>query len=96
MSDLDGRKGFPIILNDVHYEIDLRSYRRNTIEATRAQQDQSSESSEQTLNSQYLWKRSANAFDYGMGQEWFDFDETSNRRRFQDSLNVNPDRKSVV
>jgi len=50
MTTLDTRDNFPIKLNGVHYEIDLRSYRRNTIEATRAQQDQSSESSEQTLN----------------------------------------------
>ena len=90
MSVLDGRQSFPIILNDIHYEIDLRAYRRNTIEATRLQQDQGSESSEQTLNSQYLWKRSGNSFDYGTGQEWFDFDETASRRRYEASLNVNP------
>ena len=89
MTTLDTRDNFPIKLNGVHYEIDLRSYRRNTVEATRAQQDQSSESSEQTLNNQYLWKRSGEDFGLGHGQDWFDSDEFNSRKRFQSSLNVN-------
>ena len=89
MTTLDTRDNFPIKLNGVHYEIDLRSYRRNTVEATRAQQDQSSESSEQTLNNQYLWKRSGEDFGLGHAQKWFDADETTSRKRFESSLNVN-------
>jgi hypothetical protein len=89
MTTLDTRDNFPIKLNGVHYEIDLRSYRRNTIEATRAQQDQSSESSEQTLNNQYLWKRSGEDFGFGSNQKWFDADQNDSRKRFADSLNVN-------
>ena len=89
MTTLDTRDGFSIELNGVKYEIDLTRYRRQTIEATRAQQDQSSESSEQTLNNQYLWKRSGEDFGYGRGQTWFDAGETSNRKRHKDSLNIN-------
>ncbi len=89
MTTLDTRDNFPIKLNGVHYEIDLRSYRRNTIEATRAQQDQGAESSEQTLNNQYLWKRSGEDFGLGHGQDWFDSDQFNSRKRFQSSLNVN-------
>jgi hypothetical protein len=89
MTTLDTRDNFPIKLNGVHYEIDLRSYRRNTIQATRAQQDQSAESSEQTLNNQYLWKRSGEDFGLGHGQDWFDSDQFNSRKRFQSSLNVN-------
>lgn len=89
MTTLETRDNFPIKLNGVNYEIDLRVYRRNTIEATRAQQDQSSESSEQTLNNQYLWKRSGENFGLGHGQDWFDVDENTSRKRFQSSLNLN-------
>ena len=39
MTTLDTRDGFSIELNGVKYEIDLTRYRRQTIEATRAQQD---------------------------------------------------------
>ena len=88
MTTLDTRDGFSIELNGVKYEIDLTRYRRQTIEATRAQQDQSSESSEQTLNNQYLWKRSGEDFGLGSNQKWFDSDETDSRKRFSDSLNV--------
>lgn len=88
MTTLDTRDGFSIELNGVKYEIDLTRYRRQTIEATRAQQDQSSESSEQTLNNQYLWKRSGEDFGLGSNQKWFDSDETDSRKRFADSLNV--------
>jgi hypothetical protein len=88
MTTLDTRDGLPIELNGVKYEIDLTRYRRQTIEATRAQQDQSSESSEQTLNNQYLWKRSGEDFGLGGNQKYFDSDETDSRKRFSDSLNV--------
>lgn len=88
MTTLDTRDGFSVELNGVKYEIDLTRYRRQTIEATRAQQDQSSESSEQTLNNQYLWKRSGEDFGLGSNQKWFDTDENDSRKRFADSLNV--------
>ena len=88
MTTLDTRDGFSVELNGIKYEIDLTRYRRQTIEATRAQQDQSSESSEQTLNNQYLWKRSGEDFGLGSNQKWFDSDETDSRKRFSDSLNV--------
>ena len=88
MTTLDTRDGLSIELNGVKYEIDLSRYRRQTIEATRAQQDQSSESSEQTLNNQYLWKRSGEDFGLGSNQKWFDSDPTDSRKRFFDSLNV--------
>jgi hypothetical protein len=88
MTTLDTRDGFSVELNGVKYEIDLTRYRRLTIEATRAQQDQSSESSEQTLNNQYLWKRSGEDFGFGGNQQWFDSDENDSRKRFADSLNV--------
>jgi len=89
MTTLDTRDGFSIELNGVKYEIDLSRYRRQTTEATRAQQDQSSESSEQTLNNQYLWKRSGEDFGYGRGQDWFDADEFASRKRHQKSVNIN-------
>jgi len=89
MSTLDARNQFAISLNGKKYEIDFSRYRRQTIEATRAQQDQSSEAAEQTLNNQYLWKRTADAFDFGAGQKWFDFDQTTSRRQFDKSLHVN-------
>ena len=88
MTTLDTRDGLSIELNGVKYEIDLTRYRRQTIEATRAQQDQSSESSEQTLNNQYLWKRSGEDFGLGNNQKWFDSDPTDSRKRFFHSLNV--------
>jgi microcystin-dependent protein len=89
MTTLDTRDGFSIELNGVKYEIDLTRYRRQTTEATRAQQDQSSESSEQTLNNQYLWKRSGEDFGYGRGQNWFDADQFTSRKRHAQSVNIN-------
>jgi hypothetical protein len=90
MTTLDSRNRLPIVLNGVHYEMDVKHYRRNTIETTRLQQDQGAESSEQTLNNQYLWKRSGDDFGEGHGQLWFDHDGNSKRSRFYKSLHINP------
>jgi len=90
MTTLDTRDNFPIKLNGVNYEIDLRSYRRITVDATRAQQDMTTENSEQTLNSQYLWKRTGENFSYGSGQTRFDAIETDSRFRYADSLHIDP------
>ena len=85
MTTLDTRDDFPIKLNGVHYEIDLNSYRRNTIDATRQMMDQTTENSESTLNSPYLWKRSGGKFTSGMGQATFDATQFDSRFRFRDS-----------
>ena len=90
MTTLDTRDNFPIKLNGVHYEINLSAYRRNTIDATRQMTDQTTENSESTLNSPYLWKRSGGKFTSGAGQATFDETEFDSRFRFRDSFNVNP------
>ena len=89
MTTFDVREHFPVVLNGVRYEIDLQHYRRQTLDATRQQQDYSSESSEQTLNNQYLWKRSGEDFGLGREQNWFDADQYASRKRHKDSLNIN-------
>jgi len=90
MSAIDTRSHLPIVLNGKHYEIDLASFRRTTVEAMRLQNDLNSEATEQTLNTVYVWKRSGADFRLGAGQYWFDVYDGSSRRRFHESLNVNP------
>lgn len=90
MSVLNTRSHLPIILNGKHYEIDLTSFRRTTVEAMRTQNDLNSEATEQTLNTVYVWKRTGADFRLGAGQYWFDVYDGSNRRRFHESLHVNP------
>ncbi|NBW35712.1 MAG: hypothetical protein EBR30_11980, partial [Cytophagia bacterium] len=90
MTTLDVRDTLPIILNGVHYEIDLRFYRRNTVDATRALLDQTTENSESSLNSQYLWKRTGNSFELGSGQRLFDTGVSDSRSRYYNSINIDP------
>lgn len=90
MTTLDTRDQLPIVLNGVHYQVDLSAMRRQTIDATRNQFDQAGDVGEQSLSSQYLWKRSGDLFDFGAGQQNFDMQETDSRRRFYRSVNINP------
>ncbi|NBW37505.1 MAG: hypothetical protein EBR30_21315 [Cytophagia bacterium] len=90
MTALDVRDTLPIVLNGVHYEIDLRFYRRNTVDATRALLDQTTENSESSLNSQYLWKRTGDSFELGSGQRLFDAGASDSRSRYYNSINIDP------
>lgn len=87
---IETRDRLPVSLNGLRFTIDVASYRRGTIDATRQLNDQGGEVGEQTLNSEYVWKRTAEDFRLGAGQTYFDIVETSTRRRFRDSIGIDP------
>lgn len=62
----------PVALNGRAYLIDPEKYERNTIPAIRQPVDQSREPSEQSLNTEGLWKRAQESWHFGAGQEWRD------------------------
>jgi hypothetical protein len=90
VSSLATRDRLPVSLNGIRYEIAVDAYRRIAVDATRQLNDQGGEGGEQTLNTQYVWKRTAEDWRLGAGQAWFDLAEASSRRRFADSVGVDP------
>jgi hypothetical protein len=70
----------PIAIGAHQYLIDLKKYRRQTIAPIRPPQDNSNEPGEQSLTQEGLWRRSQSSFHLGVGQAFFD-DEESTRKR---------------
>lgn len=73
----------PVTIGTHRYVVDLSRVIRRPISSIRQQVDQGGEPSEQTLDTQALWKRTQSDFILGQGQEHFDQEQESNRRRFR-------------
>lgn len=54
------------------YQMDVRGYRRQSVEVLRQQSDTSDLPSEQSLNPKGLWRRSQESWHHGAGQVFFD------------------------
>lgn len=80
---------FPAALAGHGYFLDLRKYKRQTIETIREQADTSDEPGEHSLNPAGYWRRSMESFHHGAGQVFFDAKE-SVRTRFRSSKGINP------
>lgn len=85
-----GSEGAPTVgLGGEAYVIDPKEYRRGFVDAYRSAQDTTSIPGEATLNVEGVWSRYGRDWRYGAGQPRFDRPD-SDRRRFQDSLGINP------
>ena len=80
---------FPVAIAGHGYFLDLRKYKRQTIDTMREQADTSDEPGEHSLNPAGYWRRSMESFHHGAGQVFFDAKE-SLRTRFRSSKGVNP------
>lgn len=72
------------------YVIDVAKFARRPVPALREQVDQGTEPSERSLSNIGIWKRSAENFVLGAGQEFFDDEEESSRLRFLTSKGIDP------
>ena len=82
---------FPVTLDGVGYMVDLAGYVSSTLETIRQQADDSEELGERSLNPADLWRRSADSWKLGAGQNWFDLrTRRSNRERFKESVGISP------
>jgi hypothetical protein len=81
---------FPIAINGRPYQLDLRQYRRRTIEALRQAQDNEALPAEQSLSTQGFWPRLQDDWSAGAGEIHFDDRDrsTSTRRRFFESEGI--------
>lgn len=82
------RDRFPVSINGRRFAIDLTGYRRVSIDPQRAMVDQSGDVGEQTLMQPGQWKRTGYDWSHGAGQQLFDVDDETDRRRFRESLGV--------
>lgn len=73
----------PVTIGTHTYVADLAKMIRRPISSIRQQVDQGGEPGEQTLDTQAIWKRTQSDFILGQGQEYFDQEQESNRRRFR-------------
>lgn len=80
---------FPVAIAGHGYFLDLRKYKRQTIDTMREQADTSDEPGEHSLNPAGYWRRSMESFHHGAGQIFFDAKD-SLRTRFRSSKGVNP------
>ncbi len=65
------------------YVVDLSMSARRPINTLRQTQDQGVEAGEQSLDNSALWKRTCSDFILGQGQDYFDQEEESDRRRMR-------------
>lgn len=88
----------PVTIGTHRYVVDLSKVIRRPISSIRQQVDQGGEPSEQTLDTQALWKRTQSDFILGQGQVHFDQEQESNRRRFRAGRAIDPlsKRRSLV
>lgn len=88
----------PVTIGTHRYVVDLAKVIRRPISSIRQQVDQGGEPSEQTLDTQALWKRTQSDFILGQGQVHFDQEQESNRRRFRAGRAIDPlsKRRSMV
>lgn len=75
----------PVKIGTRHYDVDLGRMARRPLSSMRQMVDQGQEPSEQSLDTQGLWKRTADDFILGAGQDYFDQTEESSRRRHRAS-----------
>lgn len=73
----------PVTIGTHSYVADLSKMVRRPISSIRQQVDQGGEPGEQTLDTQAIWKRTQSDFILGQGQQSFDQEQESNRRRFR-------------
>lgn len=78
-------------INGRVYVGDISSEVRRTLPTTKDRIVEQSETNEFSLNDEGIWTRSQTTWHYGAGQKYFDDEELGgDRRRFRDSLGVDP------
>lgn len=87
---------FEVAIDGRRYLAHLAQYGWATIDSVRQQGDQSREFGEATLSPNDLWPRSRRDWSLGAGQEWVDKEETSNPRRFHESVGIDPWREGEL
>ena len=91
------RDDLRVTIGTKKYVIDIAKFARRPVPALREQVDQGTEPSERSLSNIGIWKRSAENFMLGAGQEFFDDDEESSRLRFFTSKGIDPwDRRTLT
>jgi hypothetical protein len=84
---------FDVSIGGHPYMIDWSADNHLTIASVplaRPQADTSNRPGEQTLNPDGLWRRAAESWHHGAGQEWYDRGDDADPYRFRDSLGVDP------
>lgn len=81
--------GFAVAIDGVPYLVFAGEYERATLDTIRQQADTSRTPGEATLNPNDLWRRAADDWILGAGQEWFDRRDSLVERTWR-SLGANP------
>jgi hypothetical protein len=79
---------FPILIGTRRYTADLRGFGWEPVPSVKAQQDQSREPDDGSLSASTIWKRTQSDFIQGAGQDYFDQEQESDRRRFRTSKGI--------
>ena len=78
----------PILIGNRRYTADLRGFGWEPVPSVKSQQDQSREPDDGSLSASTIWKRNQSDFIQGAGQEYFDQEQESDRRRFRTSKGI--------
>lgn len=89
LEDVGAPGALPVAIGGRPFLIDPKKYERGFVDAYRQAQDTSQIPGEQTLTTEGVWTRYGRDWRYGAGQARFDRPD-SDRRRYSDSLGVNP------